>query len=99
MKAIGTTVLVKPMGETRSKGGLILINPEGETTLVKAKVVSVGNGEQLGATRKMEVKEGDIVLFNDARGVKFKDPETREEYKVLDITDIFLIDDEHETVH
>ncbi|MGP1930238.1 MAG: co-chaperone GroES [Arsenophonus sp. ET-YP4-MAG3] len=57
--------------ETKSTGGIVLTgSAAGKST--RGKVLAVGNGRILdnGENKPLDVKVGDIVIFNDGYGVK-----------------------------
>lgn len=68
-------VLVRPLSEeSRTKGGLFI--PEvhhGNKPYARGEVVAVGMGRPTdsGSTVPLQVKKGDIVLFNRSAGVVF----------------------------
>lgn len=67
-------VLVQPLeAETTSPGGIALPNKSVEKSN-RGKVIRVGKGKVLdnGLIRKMEVKEGDLVLFTPAKVASVK---------------------------
>lgn len=57
--------------ETKSAGGIVLTGSAAEKS-TRGEVVAVGNGRILenGEVRALDVKVGDIVVFNDGYGVK-----------------------------
>lgn len=57
--------------ETKSAGGIVLTGSAAEKS-TRGEVVAVGNGRILenGEVRALDVKVGDIVIFNDGYGVK-----------------------------
>ena len=67
-------VLVKRVEEEeKTKGGIIIPDTAKEKP-IEGKVISVGNGKLLdnGDVRKLEVKEGDRVLFGKYSGTEIK---------------------------
>ena len=67
-------VLVKrEVGEERTKGGIIIPDTAKEKP-IEALVVAVGNGKVLedGTVRKLDIKEGDRVLFGKYSGTEVK---------------------------
>ncbi|MGD6858391.1 MAG: co-chaperone GroES [Enterobacteriaceae bacterium] len=57
--------------ESKSPGGIVLTgSAAGKSN--RGKVLAVGNGRVLenGSLKKLDVKVGDIVIFNDGYGVK-----------------------------
>lgn len=57
--------------ETKSAGGIVLTGSAAEKS-TRGEVIAVGNGRILenGEVRALDVKIGDIVVFNDGYGVK-----------------------------
>jgi len=57
--------------ETKSAGGIVLTGSAAEKS-TRGEVIAVGNGRLLdnGEVRALDVKVGDIVVFNDGYGVK-----------------------------
>ena len=57
--------------ETKSAGGIVLTGSAAEKS-TRGEVIAVGNGRILenGEVRALDVKIGDIVIFNDGYGVK-----------------------------
>jgi len=67
-------VIVKRIeGEQKTKGGLIIPDTAKEKP-IEGTVLAVGNGKVLedGSVRKLEVKEGDRVLFGKYSGTEVK---------------------------
>ncbi|NUO52470.1 MAG: co-chaperone GroES [Polyangiaceae bacterium] len=59
--------------EEKTKGGIIIPDSAKEKP-VEALVVAVGNGKVLddGSTRKLDIKEGDRILFGKYSGTEVK---------------------------
>ena len=57
--------------ESKSAGGIVLTGSAAEKS-TRGEVVAVGNGRILdnGDVKALDVKVGDIVIFNDGYGVK-----------------------------
>ncbi len=57
--------------ETKSAGGIVLTGSAAEKS-TRGEVIAVGNGRILenGEVRALDVKVGDVVVFNDGYGVK-----------------------------
>lgn len=67
-------IIVKRVeAETTSKGGIIIPDTAKEKP-IEGEVVAVGNGKVLddGTQRKLEVKEGDRILFGKYSGTEIK---------------------------
>ncbi|MGI6766457.1 MAG: co-chaperone GroES [Lentihominibacter sp.] len=86
IKPLGSKVVIKEMAaEEKTTGGIILTSSAQEKPQM-AEVLAVGPGTD---EVKMEVKEGDKVIFSKYAGttVKFRD----EEVMILDQRDILAI--------
>ncbi len=86
IKPLGSKVVIKEMAaEEKTTGGIILTSSAQEKPQM-AEVLAVGPGTD---ETKMEVKEGDKVIFSKYAGttVKFRD----EEVMILDQRDILAI--------
>jgi chaperonin GroES len=84
-------VLVKRAAEeTMSKGGIVIPDTAAEKP-IQGKVVAVGNGKLLedGTLRKLDVKEGDKILFGKYAGTEVK--LDGEEYIVMREDDIMAV--------
>lgn len=79
MQALGDRVIVKPIKEEKTSGGIILTTP---VETADAVVVSVGEKTPI-------VKEGDTIRYIPNSGVNFTKDD--EDYKLLRITDILFI--------
>lgn len=79
--------------ETKSAGGIVLTGSAAEKS-TRGKVVAVGNGRILenGEVRALDVKVGDIVVFNDGYGVKTEKLDG-EEVLIMSESDILAIID------
>ena len=57
--------------ESKSAGGIVLTGSAAEKS-TRGEIVAVGNGRVLdnGEVKALDVKVGDIVIFNDGYGVK-----------------------------
>ena len=78
-------VLVKPILETVTSGGIII--PEnGKEKPKQGEVILVGPGKK---DVEMVVKPGDIVLFSEYSGIEFK--LEGEDYLIMQQDDIFMI--------
>lgn len=82
MVPIGDKVILKPIEEARTAGGILIPDTDNENT-IKSRVVAVGPGRttEFGTVVKPEVKEGDIVLYNKNNAVRFE--HNYEEYHVI----------------
>jgi chaperonin GroES len=87
LKPLFDRVVLKPIKtETKTSGGIILADTNGEKPS-EGLVVSVGNG-QTGENKKqeMQVKVNDKVLFSKYGGIAFK--QEGEEYIIIRQNDI-----------
>ena len=77
--------------ETKSAGGIVLTGSAAEKS-TRGEVIAVGNGRILenGEVRALDVKIGDIVVFNDGYGVKTEKLDG-EEVLIMSETDILAI--------
>jgi chaperonin GroES len=94
IKPLGNRVLIKRSKAQASKGGILLP----DTAQEKPKegiVVAIGPGkmDENGKMEKMNVKEGDCVLFSSYSGTEVKDHnnEEGEEFLILAEDDILGI--------
>jgi chaperonin GroES len=57
--------------ETKSAGGIVLTGSAAEKS-TRGEIIAVGNGRLLdnGDVKALDVKIGDVVIFNDGYGVK-----------------------------
>ena len=77
--------------ETKSAGGIVLTGSAAEKS-TRGEVIAVGNGRILenGEVRALDVKIGDIVVFNDGYGVKTEKLDG-EEVLIMSESDILAI--------
>lgn len=77
--------------ETKSAGGIVLTGSAAEKS-TRGEVIAVGNGRILesGEVRSLDVKIGDIVVFNDGYGVKTEKLDG-EEVLIMSESDILAI--------
>ena len=77
--------------ETKSAGGIVLTGSAAEKS-TRGEVIAVGTGRILenGEVRALDVKIGDIVIFNDGYGVKTEKMDG-EEVLIMGETDILAI--------
>lgn len=72
IRPLNDRVIVKRQEqENKSAGGIVLTGSAAEKS-TRGEVVAVGNGRVLdnGDVKALDVKIGDIVIFNDGYGVK-----------------------------
>lgn len=91
LKPLADRVIVKPMeAEETTKGGIILPDTAKEKP-IEGTVVAVGPGKasEDGKVAKMEVKEGDKVLYGKYSGTEIS--VEGEEYLIMRESDIFAV--------
>jgi chaperonin GroES len=91
LKPLADRVIVKPMeAEEKTKGGIILPDTAKEKP-IEGTIVAVGPGKltEDGKQVKMEVKEGDKVLYGKYSGTEVT--VEGEEYLIMRESDIFAI--------
>ncbi len=77
--------------ENKSSGGIVLTgSAAGKST--RGKILAVGNGRILddGKIRPLDVKVGDVVVFNDGYGVKVEKIDD-EEMLIMSESDILAV--------
>ena len=87
-------VIVKRREEdTTSPGGIVIPDTAAEKP-IKGEVIAVGNGKLLdsGEVRKLDLKEGDQILFGKFSGTEVK--VDGEEYLVMREDDVMAVIDE-----
>lgn len=84
-------VLVKRSEEEKTSAGGIVIPDSAAEKPIRGEVIAVGNGKLLdnGEMRKLDVKEGDTVLFGKYSGTEVK--LDGDEYVVMREDDIMAI--------
>lgn len=77
--------------EPKSAGGIVLTG-SAATKSTRAEVLAVGNGRVLenGKIKPLDVKVGDIVIFNESYGLK-TEKINNEEVLIISETDILAI--------
>lgn len=91
LKPLADRVIVKPMeAEEKTKGGIILPDTAKEKP-IEGTIIAVGPGKftEEGKQVKMEVKEGDKVLYGKYSGTEVT--VEGEEYLIMRESDIFAI--------
>lgn len=92
LRPLHDRVIVKRAeAESKSPGGIVLTGSAAEKS-TRGEVVAVGNGRILdnGDIKPLDVKVGDVVLFNDGYGVKAEKIDG-EEYLIMSESDILAI--------
>ncbi|HAS6053302.1 co-chaperone GroES [Vibrio vulnificus] len=77
--------------ENKSEGGIVLTSQSVKKSN-RGKVIAAGRGKRLenGERASMEVKVGDVVIFNDGYGVKTEKMDGKE-YLILSESDVLAI--------
>ena len=77
--------------ESKSDGGIVLTGSAAEKS-TRGEIVAVGNGRLLdnGEVKALDVKVGDIVIFNDGYGVKTEKLDG-EEVLIMSESDILAV--------
>jgi co-chaperonin GroES (HSP10) len=93
MKAIGINIVIEPITEEKTEGGILMPTGAVENTegIVKGKVLSVGNGTYLGGKVDMEIKEGDVLYYRGTTGSPYITPQGKK-YRVLNLQDVIGYD-------
>ena len=89
---LGDRIIIKPLDpETKTKGGILLPDTVKEKPQ-EGKVIAVGKGKTLenGTVQKIEVKEGDTVLYGKYSGTEVTTKDG-EEYLIVREEDILAI--------
>ena len=89
---LGDRVIIKPLeAESKTKGGILLPDTAKEKPQ-EGKVVAVGKGKVLenGTVQKIDVKEGDVVLYGKYSGTEVTTKDG-EEYLIVREEDILAI--------
>ncbi|BBA84984.1 co-chaperone GroES [Candidatus Nardonella dryophthoridicola] len=83
-------VLKKINIEPKSPGGIVLTNSYEKSN--RGEVIAIGKGKYMenGNIKPIEVKVGDIVIFNDNYGIKVEKI-NNEEFLILSESDILAI--------
>ncbi|OIO35568.1 MAG: co-chaperone GroES [Candidatus Omnitrophica bacterium CG1_02_44_16] len=89
---LGDRIVIKPLDpETKTRGGIVLPDTVKEKPQ-EGKVIAVGKGKILdnGTIQKMEVKEGDTVLYGKYSGTEITTKDG-EEYLIVREEDVLAI--------
>ena len=88
IKPFGNRVLVEPITQQKKKGSIILPDTVEKDREEEGKVIAVGSGKMEDGKRiSIEVKKGDVVLFNYGRKIK----DSGKEYYIVDAENILAI--------
>ncbi|MFO8057436.1 MAG: co-chaperone GroES [bacterium] len=74
LRPLQDRILVRPMEEEEKTAGGIIIPDTAKEKPHKGKVIAVGNGrkQEDGSIKPLDVKEGDVVLFEKWAGTGIK---------------------------
>lgn len=99
-------IIVEPIIEERSSGGLILVKGTGVDDIQRGKVVGIGPGiyKENGVFVPVPLSLGDVIYRHartHASKVRIKNPETgkEQEYLMLNCRDVVAVSRKPETVH
>lgn len=93
LKPLGDRLIVRRFdAEDKTAAGIILPD-SAKNKPQKGKVLAVGPGKMLkdGARRKLQVKEGDIVLFTAWAGDEYKDAKSAQTILVMHEEDVLAV--------
>ena len=93
LKPLGDRVIVRrEQSEDKTSGGIILPD-SAKNKPQRGKVLAVGPGKLLkdGTRRRLQVKEGDSILFTSWAGDEFKEQRSRDEILVMREEDILAV--------
>ena len=85
-------VIVKRLeAESKSAGGIVLTGASAEKS-TRGEILAVGNGRILenGTVKPLDVKVGDVVIFNEGYGVK-KEKNYGQEVLILSEADLMAV--------
>lgn len=87
LKPLGDRVVVEPLTEEETtKSGIILPDTVDKEKKAEGKIIAIGDGEKI---KKLNLKEGDRVLFGKYAGEEVKVDEV--EYKILTDEDVLAV--------
>ena len=88
IKPFGNRILVESITQQKKKGGIILPDTVEKDREEEGKVIAVGSGKMEDGKRILiEVKKGDVILFNYGRKIK----DSGKEYYIVDVENILAI--------
>lgn len=84
-------IVKRKESESKSAGGIVLTG-SAATKSTQGKVIAVGNGRVLdnGTVKPLDVKVGDVVIFNESYGAK-TEKVNNEEVLIISESDILAI--------
>lgn len=87
LKPLGNRVIVLPLTEEeKTSSGIILPDTVDKEKKAEGKIIAIGDGEKI---KKLNLKEGDRVLFGKYAGEEVKVDDT--DYKILSDEDVLAI--------
>ena len=91
LKPIGSHIIIQRSTPAEISKGGIIIPEKGKEKPKEGKVIAIGNGKVMedGKRAKIQVKEGDRVIFNSYAGTEVK--VSGEEYIVMEETEILAV--------
>lgn len=91
LKPIGSHIIIQRATPAEISKGGIIIPEKGKEKPKEGKVIAIGNGKVMedGKRAKIQVKEGDRVIFNSYAGTEVK--VSGEEYIVMEETEILAV--------
>lgn len=91
LKPIGSHIIIQRSTPAEVSKGGIIIPEKGKEKPKEGKVVAIGNGKVMedGKRAKIQVKEGDRVIFNSYAGTEVK--VAGDEYIVMEETEILAV--------
>ncbi len=91
LKPIGSHIIIQRSTPAEISKGGIIIPEKGKEKPKEGKVIAIGNGKVMedGKRAKIQVKEGDRVIFNSYAGTEVK--VAGDEYIVMEETEILAV--------
>ncbi len=91
LKPIGSHIIIQRSTPAEVSKGGIIIPEKGKEKPKEGKVIAIGNGKVMedGKRAKIQVKEGDRVIFNSYAGTEVK--VAGDEYIVMEETEILAV--------
>lgn len=88
LKPIGSHIIVKRADAAEVSKGGIIIPEKGKEKPKQGTIIAVGNGKMMedGKRQSMQLKAGDVVLFNSYAGTEVK--VQGEEYLVMEESEV-----------
>ena len=91
LKPIGSHIIIQRSTPAEVSKGGIIIPEKGKEKPKEGRVIAIGNGKVMedGKRAKIQVKEGDRVIFNSYAGTEVK--VAGDEYIVMEETEILAV--------